>query len=361
MNAIRPSPDDRLPVAVVTGFLGSGKSSLLNRLLKTPAMMGTAVIVNEFGEIGIDHALIETAQEDTILLDSGCLCCSSHGDLARALRGLLDRRGKHAGRSIRRIVIETTGLADPAPVLIMLMSDPLIVARCRLTAVATTVDAVNGWRTLDAHMEAVEQVASATRLIVTKTDLAAEAEIVRLAARLQRLNRAAPIARRAADSAVPADLFDGDGFDTGRDGPEARAWLAADTYEAGGGDKGDAGHDRASRAAHRHDARIRSFCLTYDTPFEWDQLAAWLDSLAIHRGDDLLRMKGLINIAGSDRPAVIHGVQRLFHPPVWLPTWPDADRRSRIVFITRDLDRATVEIALAAGSPAARPAVALVL
>ena len=341
------APDERLPVSLLTGFLGSGKSTLLGKLLRRDDMDETAVVVNEFGEVGLDHALIAHSSENTVVLSSGCLCCTVRSDMVDTLRDLYLKRVRGEVPEFQRVVIETTGLADPAPILHTLISDPLIAARYRLDGVVTTVDAVNGWATLDSQMESVKQAAVADRILLTKTDVADPLRAAALSARLKRLNPAAPIIAVAHGEVAPDRLFGAGLFDPKRKTPDVQAWLNAEAYAEQ--QEHDHGHDHGQDHGHaaldvnRHDARVGAFCLYVDEPFDWDRLAYWLDLLAAYRGEDLLRIKGLINVKGEDRPVAIHGVQNLFHPPAQLEAWPDADRRSRIVFITRDIDRATIE------------------
>ncbi len=351
--------EDRLPVSVLTGFLGSGKTTLLNRLLQHPDMADTAVVVNEFGEIGIDHALIAQADESTVLLSSGCLCCTVRNDLVETLRDLFIKRVKGEVPEFRRVVVETTGLADPAPILHTLMQDPLVSSRYRLDGVITTVDGVNGAGTLDRQVEAVKQAAVADRILLTKSDIADPAALETLRARLAQLNPGAPLFVTVDGGIEPARLFDAGLYNPATKTADVRAWLNAEAYEPHGHDHDHGhghdhhhhdhghhhhGHDHQDpHDVNRHDDRIGSFCLTFDEPFDWNQLATWLDLLAAYRGDDLLRVKGIVNVAGLDNPVVVHGVQHIFHPPASLPGWPDDDRRSRIVFITRDLSREMIE------------------
>ncbi|MBR0670957.1 CobW family GTP-binding protein [Neoroseomonas soli] len=330
----------KIPVTVLTGFLGAGKTTLLNRLLKAPEMAGTAVLINEFGEIGLDHLLVERLDEDTVLLNAGCLCCTVRGDLVRALRDLAVRA--EAGQEIRRVVVETTGLADPAPILQTLMSDPVVLSAYVLDGVVTLVDAVAGRHTLDTQVEAVKQAAMADRIVLTKTDLATAEEAEALAARLRALNPVAPLLRAVGGAIPPAALLGAGGFDTAGRIPEVAAWLAAEAHHGHH-------HHGHHHDPNRHDAGIHAFGLVFDSPLAWDGIATWLEMLALTRGDSVLRVKGLLNIAGEDRPVVVHGVQHVFHPPVRLAAWPEGhDRRSRITFVLRNLPRAVVEEGMAA-------------
>jgi G3E family GTPase len=319
------------PVSVITGFLGSGKTTLLNRLLRDPAMAGAAVIVNEFGEIGLDHLLVEAAIEDAVLLRSGCICCTVRGDLVDTLGSLGARRAAGTIPAFDRVMVETTGLADPAPILQTLMSDPTLVADYRLGAVVTTVDAVNAPAQLAEFAEAVKQVAVADRLVVTKTDLASPDAAL---AGIRALNPGAPIVRLPGDPVVPGELFGAALYDPARKTPDVQRWL------------GEPVHDHGSPDVNRHGADIRTFCLTRDAPLPWHAVKAWLESVVSLRGADLLRLKGIVAVTGDDRPIVVHGVQHVFHAPTRLPRWPDADRRTRLVFITRNLDAGPLDAAL---------------
>jgi G3E family GTPase len=332
-----------IPVTVLTGFLGSGKTSVLNHVLKEPGMAATAVIVNEFGEIGLDHLLVESASDDVVLLNSGCLCCTVRSDIAETLLDLFVKRVKDEIPYFRRVVIETTGLADPAPILHTLMSDPLVAARYALDGVVTTVDAANGEATLDRQSEAVKQAAVADRLLLTKTDLAAPAEVEKLRARLAALNPAAPILPVARGVVDPAALFGLGLYDPQQKSLEVQRWLRDEAFA-------DSGHDdHEHHDVNRHDERIRAFCLVRERPVSWAALSAWLDALAEMRGDDLLRMKAIVALSERpDEPVVLHAVQHVFHPPILLPEWPSTDHRTRMVFITRDLPREAIEKTLAA-------------
>ena len=347
---VRDLPD-RYAVSVLTGFLGSGKTTVLNGLLSHPDMDETAVLINEFGEIGLDHLLTEHVSEDVVLLNSGCLCCSIRGDLISGMKDLFLKRVRGEIPAFNRLVIETTGLADPAPILHTLMTDPLIANKYRLDGVVTTVDAVHGQAQFDRHMEAVKQAAVADRALITKADLVKTGTIDALSARLKDLNPGAQPIIVEKGRVSPASLFNAGLYNPETKTPDVQRWLKAEAFAASDGHGHGHDHEHPHHHHHdvnRHDNHIKAFCLTIETPVHWDAFVTWAEIFTQMRGDRLLRIKGILNVAGEDTPVVVHGVQHVFHPPVTLPAWPTDDRRTRLVFITRDLGRDVIEQSLAA-------------
>src|ERR1700722_191072 len=321
------------PLTVLTGFLGAGKTTVLNHLLRQPALARTAVLINEFGEIGIDHLLVEKLDENTVLLNAGCLCCRVRGDLTRVLREMLPRARRD---EISRIMIETTGLAEPAPVLATLMTDPVVASAYRLDGVVTVIDAVGGVANLAERPEAMRQIAMADRIVLTKTDLADPALLLQ---RIDALNPGAPVITAQHGTIDPATILNTGLFNPATKIPDVAGWLHAEAHE----------HHH-----HDHDERITSFCLTFDRPLHWQGVGMWLELLIQTRGKDLLRIKGILNLQGQDRPVAIHAVQHVLHPPVLLSGWPEGDpRTSRIVFITQDLPRSVIEEGMRAFEAAA--------
>jgi G3E family GTPase len=364
MTDTQNAAEQRIPVTVLTGFLGSGKTTLLNKLLRRPELADTAVIINEFGEIGLDHLLVEKSDDEgMVTLNSGCLCCTVRGDLVRTMSELFLKRSRGEISQFKRMVVETTGLADPAPILHTLMTDPLLASRYRLDGVVTTVDGVNGSSTLDNHEEAIKQAAVADRLLLTKVDIADAPKLEALKHRLHHLNPGAPFHAVATGEIDPDQILNAGLYNPESKTADVKKWLQAEAYE-GSRDHGhghhhghDHGHDhgdghRHEHGAHgeqdphdvnRHDDRIRSFCMTFDEPMSWSTVAAAFDALVTYRGPDLLRMKGILNVKDTDKPVVIHGVQHVFHPPATLEAWPEGDdRKSRVVFITRDIAESTI-------------------
>jgi len=349
--AISDEQFERIATTVITGFLGSGKTTLLNGLLTQDGMESTAVLINEFGEIGLDHLLVREVSEDVVLLNSGCICCSVRGDLISGLRDLFVKRTRGEIPAFDRVIIETTGLADPAPILHTLMTDPLLTTKFRLDSVVTTVDAIHGSGQLDQHPESVKQAAVADRILMTKSDLADEATRDALSERLRALNPAAPIYPVVNGDIAVSKLFNAGLYDPATKSMDVQKWLRDEAYDHHGDDphehahSHDHNHDHHNEHHHhdhahdvnRHDDHIRSFCITFDEPLHWDAFVTWAEIFTQMRGESLLRVKGILNLVGEDTPVAIHAVQHIFHPPASLPAWPSDDHRSKIVFITKDL------------------------
>ena len=331
------------PVTLLTGFLGSGKTTLLNRLLKHPSMQETAVLINEFGAVSIDHLLVREASENIMVMSNGCICCSVAGDMVQALRDLYFKRANGEIPNFKRVVIETTGLADPAPIMHTLIEMPLVAARYSFSGIVTTVDAAHGEQQLNNHFESVKQAAVADRIVLTKADMASREQIDALRARLLALNPAADMIEAILGDIAPDRLFDTGLYQPSRKTIDVQNWLRAAAYVP----IANAGILQSRPARSRHDARINSFVVTFSEPIAWHALVDALEMLTSLRGENLLRIKGIVNVEGEPLPRVIHAVQHTIYPAATLSAWPDEDRSTRLVFITRDIDEALVRQSLA--------------
>ncbi|NEI66380.1 CobW family GTP-binding protein [Rhizobium leguminosarum] len=313
------------PVTLLTGFLGSGKTTLLRRLLADPALCNAAVLINEFGEVGLDHHLLERIDENMVLLQSGCLCCTVRGELVDAIRDLHSKRERGIVPPFDRIIIESTGLADPFPVLSTLKADPVLRHHFRSSGVIATVDTVNAGTQLAAYREPMRQVAVADLLVLTKADIAEAGQVARITAMIRQINPDAPIVL-ASDDVI--SLL------------EDTTTCRAEAKQSPGGFYCD---DPGPVLAGEHSGRIRSFVLVSEGTIDWTAFGIWLTMLLNRHGDRILRVKGILNIEGEDFPVAIHGVQHLVHTPVHMQSWSGGDRRSRIVFIVDGIEPAAIE------------------
>ncbi|MFC4769465.1 CobW family GTP-binding protein [Effusibacillus consociatus] len=317
------------PVTVVTGFLGSGKTTLLNKVLSEPSMKNTAVLVNEFGKVGLDHHLLRKIDEQTILLGGGCLCCTVRDDLVKALKDLLDMDQRGVISRVERIIIETSGLADPAPIIFTILTDPVLQHHYYVDLVLVTVDAVNGNLHLSRQPESIKQISAADKIIVTKTDIATPEVITDLIARLQSLNPSVQILEALSSEVALEELFRSQEMEHTQTKNKV---VSFDTT-------------RMNDGAHVPDTR--SISLTFDKPLDWTAFGLWLSMLLHARGQDVLRVKGLIDV-GEEGPVVLNGVQHIIHPPQHLASWPSDDCRSHLVFIMRSIDASDILTSLSA-------------
>jgi G3E family GTPase len=340
-----------IPINLLTGFLGSGKTTLLNHMLRSPAFSDCAVLINEFGDVGVDHHLIESVRGDVVLMASGCVCCTVRGDLSEAIRALYEKREAGVVPAFRRLVIETTGIADPIPVLATIMHDRVIQHHFRIGNVITTVDAVNAEHQLETYAEAFRQIAVADRIVITKADLAQEGPLQELHAMLQRINPTAAVCESYRGETAADALLGQDRFDPG--GRDLEVTRGLETAPLG------PFRTLARAGASVHTTRLNTFVLEIDRQINWIVFGVWLTLLLQAHGERVLRVKGLLDVQGSETPVVVHGVQHLVHPPFHLTAWPTPDRRSRLVFITRELEaapiRRSLEIFLATLAPRLQP------
>ena len=366
---------DLVPVNVLTGALGSGKTTLLGALLRAPRLAGTMVLVNELGEIGIDHHLVEHASESTLLLENGCLCCAMRDDLKTALKDLHSRRARGEIPRYERVVVETTGIADPVPIAYTLLAEPVLQHHYRLGNVVTVVDAVNAPVQLERLVESVKQVALADRLVVSKLDIAGPGALGALRPRLMALNPGAPIVDAASPGLDPVELMIADIHDRQSKRHEVERWMRsirdAAVEDAHGqglatpmacqwpdsprSPESRAAIDTANTGHQSHPTPITARCFTFDAVLDWTAFGVWMSMLLHRHGDRVLRMKGLLNVAGVPGPVLVNGVQHLVHPPAHLDRWPDEDRRSRLVVISNGLGRQEIERSLRAFNALANP------
>lgn len=355
------TPDERIPLILLTGFLGSGKTTLLKSLLASPDMRDTAVLINEFGEISLDHLIVGAVEGDTVVLRNGCVCCALREDLKEALVDLLDRARRGSIPPFRRAIVETSGLADPVTIVQTLLTDPLLRHQFRLVHTVTTVDAILGADQLARFPESVRQVVLADNLVITKGDIANKPDLTRVKRAVVRLNPGSPITLTSDAGFDPISILG-----TGQSGPEQRlreavGWL--DSFEAATGSATRHHHHRDDDRLHDHDGEhglaIRSLSLRLAEPLDWAAFGVWLTAILHRHGDRILRVKGILDLGDLDGPVIIQGVQSIVYPPVHLPAWPDNDRASRIVIIADGIDpelirRSLNAFLLAAGSPVAK-------
>lgn len=355
------SPAELIPVTLLTGFLGSGKTTVLNHLVSQPEMADALVIINEFGEMALDHLLVAHSTENLVMeMSSGCLCCTIRGDLVKTLRDITWRFARNGERQFRRVLIETTGLADPAPIIHTLMTDPQIAPKYRLDGIVAVVDMATGTHTLNQHPEAIKQAVMADVLLFTKPDLASDAQKIELMQRLAAINPAAPRWEVRDGKIDPAQVLNLGLYSPENKTLDVERWLKEEAYIAQAPHvhhhaehehqhypdhthTSDNQHHHDHHDINRHDDRIRCFCFSVDAPIPDEILNAWLEVLMSFLGSQILRVKGILNIEGHTQPVAIHGVQHILHPPVALPAWPTEDRRSRLVFITQDISRDAIE------------------
>ncbi len=332
-----------IPVNVVTGFLGSGKTTLLKEILQKPEFNDTAVIVNEFGEVGLDHILLEEVEEGILLLESGCICCTIRSDLQETIRSLQAKAAASEIPAFSRLVIETTGLADPAPIVSTIAAEPIIRNHFRIGNIICTLDGIAGMRTLRNHEEGIKQIAVADRILITKTDMAEPALVSQLELEAHGVNPLALIGHSTGSGFDASLLIDEDINDPAMRAAEIGRWFDANQLAQMKNHKHAHGH---SHHSHENTAGLNSFVVEYENPIDWTAFGIWLTSLLHAHGERILRVKGLLNVAESTTPVILHGVQHVVHAPMHLEKWPGDDRNSRIIFITKGISEAAIKTSL---------------
>ena len=326
---------NNIPVLIITGFLGSGKTTLLSALLKQEAMKNTAVIINEFGEVGLDHNFVETTDENIVELQNGCICCTIQEDLKSTLLDLIKKMERNIIPYFNRVVIETTGLADPVPIIHTLMTSLDLLRAYSIDGIITLVDAVNGENTYNNHEEAVKQTALADKIILSKVDLSKKSKINLIKSRIKKINPKANIVETNRETLPLTELLGLNDYDPSNKSWDVREWLAIEKYN-------ETNH-KHNHNINRHGDNIESFSLVTNQQISITTFNFFIELLSSQMGSKLLRLKGMLNIKGKDGPAIIHGVQHIFHPIEWIEEWPDEDRSTRLVFITRDIKKSYIE------------------
>jgi G3E family GTPase len=329
---------ENISITILTGFLGSGKTTILSSLIKHKLMANAAIIINEFGEIGLDHDLIETTDENVIELQNGCICCTIQGDLKSTLLNLLKKMEKGEISPFNHVIIETTGLADPVPIIHTLMTSLDLQRIYSIDGVITVIDSINGESTYNVHEEAVKQTAFADRIVLSKTDIADEARVNSLTKRIRTINPKVTIIRSNMNSVPVAKLLGLNDYN-----PQNKDWNVREWLEIEKNKSSKHLHHHHDHDVNRHGDDIETFAMVTSQPVSMTSLNFFLELLMSQMGENILRIKGILNIKGQECPAVIHGVQHIFHPLEWLEKWPSEDKQSRLVFITKNIKKDIID------------------
>ena len=329
---------ENISITILTGFLGSGKTTLLSSLIKHKLMANAAIIINEFGEIGLDHDLIETTDENVIELQNGCICCTIQGDLKSTLLNLLKKMEKREISPFNHVIIETTGLADPVPIIHTLMTSLDLQRIYSIDGVITVVDSINGESTYNVHEEAVKQTAFADRIVLSKTDIADEGRVNSLTKRIRTINPKVTIIKSNMNSVPVAKLLGLNDYN-----PQNKDWNVREWLEIEKNKSSKHLHHHHDHDVNRHGDDIETFAMVTSQPVSMTSVNFFLELLMSQMGENILRIKGILNIKGQECPAVIHGVQHIFHPLEWLEKWPSQNKQSRLVFITKNINKDTID------------------